>query len=143
MRLPQVEVTAAESRSHRRDVRRGPWPARPCCSPRTRRISGRLWPSISKVSGSVVLQAEDGIDALEVAAEHNGRIDVLVTDLVMPRMSGPELATRLLAEREDLKVIYVSGYTPETMCEYGVPTGTRCSSRNRFSWAISRTPSGN
>ncbi len=41
----------------------------------------------------------------------------------MPRMSGPELAHRLLAQRADLKVIYVSGYTPETMSEYGDPTG--------------------
>ncbi|TFG37202.1 MAG: response regulator, partial [Candidatus Aminicenantes bacterium] len=73
--------------------------------------------------GIVVLQAEDGVDALEIAARHDGRIDVLVTDLVMPRMSGPELATRLLALRKDLKVIYVSGYTPETMSEYGDPTG--------------------
>jgi CheY-like chemotaxis protein len=67
----------------------------------------------------VVLQASDGVDALRVAGEHDGTIDLLVTDLVMPRMNGPELADTLLAERGDLKVIYVSGYTPETMGEYG------------------------
>jgi len=70
--------------------------------------------------GLEVLQAEDGADALEVAAKHRGEIDLLVTDLVMPRMSGPDLAKTLLAERRDLRVIYVSGYTPEAMREYGV-----------------------
>lgn len=73
--------------------------------------------------GIVVLQAADGVDALRIAAGHDGPIDVLVTDLVMPRMSGPELATRLLSLRKDLEVIYVSGYTPETMSEYGGSTG--------------------
>ncbi len=73
--------------------------------------------------GIEVLQAGDGVDALEVAAGHDGRIDVLVTDLVMPRMSGPELANRLLLLREDLKIIYISGYTPEAMGEYGVSGG--------------------
>ena len=70
--------------------------------------------------GLEVLQAEDGADALEVAAKYQGEIDLLVTDLVMPRMSGPDLAKILLAERKDLRVIYVSGYTPEAMREYGV-----------------------
>jgi signal transduction histidine kinase/CheY-like chemotaxis protein len=69
--------------------------------------------------GLVVLQAGDGVDALAVADGYDGEIGVLVTDLVMPRMSGPELAQRLLAKRADLKVIFVSGYTPEAMQEYG------------------------
>jgi signal transduction histidine kinase/CheY-like chemotaxis protein len=70
--------------------------------------------------GVEVLQAEDGVDALELAGAHPGEIDVLVTDLVMPRMSGPDLAAQLLSSRSDIKVIYVSGYTPEAMGEYGV-----------------------
>jgi signal transduction histidine kinase/CheY-like chemotaxis protein len=70
--------------------------------------------------GLTVLQAVDGVDALEVAARHGGRLDLLVTDLVMPRMNGPDLATRLRSDRNGLKVIYVSGYTPETMRSYGV-----------------------
>ena len=69
--------------------------------------------------GLDVLQAVDGIDALEVAEGYGGNIDVLVTDLVMPRMSGPDLARNLLAERPGLKVVYVSGYTPEAMQTYG------------------------
>jgi signal transduction histidine kinase/CheY-like chemotaxis protein len=73
--------------------------------------------------GLTVLQAADGIDALEVAGRHTGAIDVLVTDLVMPRMNGPDLAQRLLAVRPGVKVVYVSGYTPETMHTYGARPG--------------------
>jgi two-component system cell cycle sensor histidine kinase/response regulator CckA len=46
-----------------------------------------------------------------VAALHAGKIDLLVTDMVMPGIGGRELATRLLAMRPELKVIYMSGYT--------------------------------
>ena len=70
--------------------------------------------------GIKVIQANDGVHALEVAEAFEGKIDVLITDLVMPRMSGPDLAARLLARSGDIKVIYVSGYTPEAMLEYGV-----------------------
>lgn len=70
--------------------------------------------------GLDVIQATDGVHAMEVAEAFEGEIDVLVTDLVMPRMSGPDLATHLLTKRKNLKVIYVSGYTPEAMLEYGV-----------------------
>jgi signal transduction histidine kinase len=70
--------------------------------------------------GLEVLQAVDGVDALEVAERHEGPIDVLVTDLVMPRMNGPDLARRLARLRPEVKVVYVSGFTPETMLEYGV-----------------------
>jgi signal transduction histidine kinase/CheY-like chemotaxis protein len=69
--------------------------------------------------GIAVIQAVDGVDALEMAERHDGVINVLVTDLVMPRMSGPDLAARLLSSRRDLKVVYVSGYTPDAMREYG------------------------
>jgi signal transduction histidine kinase/CheY-like chemotaxis protein len=69
--------------------------------------------------GIQVLQAADGVDALKVASDHEGTIDVLVTDLVMPRMNGPDLARHLVKQRQDLKVVYVSGYTPEAMQEYG------------------------
>ena len=70
--------------------------------------------------GLDVIQASDGVHAMEVAEAFEGEIDVLVTDLVMPRMSGPDLATHLLTRRKNLKVVYVSGYTPEAMLEYGV-----------------------
>lgn len=76
--------------------------------------------------GLTVLQAEDGVAALEVVSRHEGAIDVVITDLVMPRMSGPELVDRLLAERPELKVIFVSGYTPDAMGEHGIDRDNMC-----------------
>ena len=59
--------------------------------------------------GYTVHEARNGVEALEVmkGVDH---IDVLVTDVVMPYMKGPELARQLLAKQPDLKVIFVSGY---------------------------------
>jgi PAS domain S-box-containing protein len=60
--------------------------------------------------GYTVLQARDGVEALEVCRAHAGPIHVIVTDVVMPAMGGPESAHRLKAIRPDIKVLYVSGY---------------------------------
>ena len=60
-------------------------------------------------AGYRVLTAENGERALEIA-EHDNAIDILVTDVVMPRMRGPELAKRLMRLKPALKVVYVSGY---------------------------------
>ncbi|NUO51142.1 MAG: PAS domain S-box protein [Polyangiaceae bacterium] len=71
--------------------------------------------------GYSVLEASSAGDALRIASEHTGRIHLLLTDVVMPHMSGVELARRLRAERRDLKVILTSGYTASTMLHHGVP----------------------
>ena len=60
-------------------------------------------------AGYRVLLAEDGLRAMQIA-EHDNSIDILVTDVVMPRMRGPELARRMKRLKPDLKVVYVSGY---------------------------------
>jgi two-component system, cell cycle sensor histidine kinase and response regulator CckA len=62
-------------------------------------------------TGYVVLEAFDAADALDVVRRHDGPIDLLLTDLVMPRMDGRALATLLLADRPDLPVVYTSGYS--------------------------------
>ncbi len=61
--------------------------------------------------GYRVLVARDGAEALAVAAGHAGRLDLLVTDLVLPGMDGREVARRLLAARPGLRVLYASGYS--------------------------------
>lgn len=60
-------------------------------------------------AGYTVLTAKDGRDAVAVA-KGSGPIGVLLTDIVMPHMRGPELAKHLKASREDLKIVYMSGY---------------------------------
>ena len=72
--------------------------------------------------GYRVLDAADGPSALELSARHGGGIDILVTDVVMPGMSGRELAERLAPERPSMKVLYTSGYTDDTMVRQGVLT---------------------
>jgi CheY-like chemotaxis protein len=61
--------------------------------------------------GYTVLTAGDGSEALGVAADHEGGIDVLLTDVVMPRMKGPELAEEVVRLRPGIRVVYMSGYT--------------------------------
>jgi len=65
--------------------------------------------------GYTVVEADDGKSALEWVESHPGPIDLLLTDVVMRRMSGPELAERLNPSHPTLKVVYMSGYTGELM----------------------------
>ena len=74
-------------------------------------------------AGYCMLEASDGTQALKVAAAHPGPIHMLITDVVMPHLSGPELATKLTAERADLKVLFISGYTDDTVFRHGVLEG--------------------
>jgi signal transduction histidine kinase/ActR/RegA family two-component response regulator len=66
-----------------------------------------------KAAGYHVLTASDGEEGLAIGERLGDAIDVLVTDVVMPRMRGPELAKRLRRLLPDLKVVYISGYTEE------------------------------
>jgi PAS domain S-box-containing protein len=70
--------------------------------------------------GYTVLQASTGEEALRIAQEHEGRIDLLFTDVVMPRMNGKELADRISELHPEVKVLYASGYTDEAIVHLGV-----------------------
>ena len=60
-------------------------------------------------TGYNVLQAGDGVEALEVAAQHSGLIDLLLTDIEMPRLSGRGLSRRLSHQRPETRTLFMSG----------------------------------
>jgi PAS domain S-box-containing protein len=65
-------------------------------------------------SNYTILEASDGLEALEIARQHKGPIHLLLTDVVMPRMSGPALAKQLAIQNPEVKVLFMSGYTGNT-----------------------------
>ena len=80
----------------------------------------RLTHKVLAARGYRVLVAGDGPEALRVAAAETATIHLLVTDVVMPAMSGRELAIALAAVRPELKVLYLSGYADESIVHHGV-----------------------
>jgi PAS domain S-box-containing protein len=70
--------------------------------------------------GYTVIEAPNGKVALDVAAGHREGVDLLVTDVVMPEMSGRELADRLRELRPGIKVLFVSGYTDDAVVRHGI-----------------------
>ena len=67
--------------------------------------------------GYKVIEAKNGKEAITIAAEHRGKIDLLVTDMVMPGMTGQELAVRLQQEHSGLSVVFMSGYSEHAATE--------------------------
>jgi CheY-like chemotaxis protein len=70
---------------------------------------------VLETAGYRVLQATDGFAGLEVAARHPGEISIVVTDVLMPRLSGPDLVDRLLAANPQIKILFTSGYTEDAL----------------------------
>ncbi|HLA76462.1 MAG TPA: ATP-binding protein [Vicinamibacteria bacterium] len=70
--------------------------------------------------GYRVLEARHAGEALVIAERHRGPIHLLLTDVVMPHMGGPELAARLLPARPETRVLFVSGYTDDAILEHGI-----------------------
>ena len=70
--------------------------------------------------GYTVLAAADGVEALELADAHDGDIDLLLADVVMPRMGGKELADRIVARHPAIRILFMSGYTTDVISKHGV-----------------------
>jgi PAS domain S-box-containing protein len=76
-------------------------------------------------NGYLVLEAREGKSAIDVMEAHHGTIDVMLTDVVMRGMSGPELVAKVIASHPETKVVYMSGYTGELIAQHertqGIP----------------------
>ncbi|MCJ7616428.1 MAG: response regulator, partial [Desulfobacterales bacterium] len=80
----------------------------------------KLAHDILLLHGYRVLDAENGEDALRVSQAYEGQIDLMITDVVMPKMGGREAAERLQPLYPKMKVIYMSGYTENALVQHGV-----------------------
>jgi two-component system cell cycle sensor histidine kinase/response regulator CckA len=79
----------------------------------------QLTHQILRRNGYQVLEAADGMEALELLRGHAGQIDLLLTDVVMPRMSGHELVEHARPLRPEMRILYVSGYSEEAIARQG------------------------
>ncbi len=72
-----------------------------------------------EASGYRVLEAKSASEALELMAQHEGEIDLLITDVIMPQMSGRELAERVVKQKPGIRVLFMSGYTDDVIVRHG------------------------
>lgn len=83
-------------------------------------ILRRLGREILEAAGYNVLEAKDGVDALDICEQRNGKIDLLLTDVVMPQMGGRELAEKLAPKYPKMRVLFTSGYTDDAIVRHGI-----------------------
>jgi two-component system cell cycle sensor histidine kinase/response regulator CckA len=76
--------------------------------------------NVLELCGYTVLVAAEPIEAIKVSKAHPGRIDVLLTDVVMPHMNGKRLSELLIPERPEMRVLFMSGYTDDAIVRQGV-----------------------
>ncbi len=80
----------------------------------------RLLQRTLEMSGYQVLVAESATSALQHCSRHEGPIDLLLTDVVLPRVGGPEIARRAAEVRPEIRVLFMSGFTDETLSRHGL-----------------------
>ena len=80
----------------------------------------KLIREVLAAQGYTVLEAESGERALEISSAHEGEIDLLVTDIVMPKMHGTDLAEAFALLRPSIKTLFLSGYAGHAVIDQGV-----------------------
>ncbi len=83
-------------------------------------IVRRMAHEILLMNGYQVLESSHGAEALDTCRQHSGPIHLMLTDVVMPQMSGRELAEHAASLRPDMRVLYMSGYTDDSIVHHGV-----------------------
>jgi PAS domain S-box-containing protein len=73
-----------------------------------------------EASGYSVLVARDGAESVQIAGEHPGPIQIMVTDVIMPGATGPKIAEIVAKTRPEMKVLYISGYSDESVTRHGL-----------------------
>jgi PAS domain S-box-containing protein len=86
--------------------------------------------------GYTVLSASDATEAMRIARDNAGRIDLVLTDVVMPGMTGPQLVEQLRAEQPDLPALFMSGYTSDSVLRNEVATGDASFLQKPFSTGV-------
>jgi signal transduction histidine kinase/ActR/RegA family two-component response regulator len=81
----------------------------------------RMIKGMLQLQGYGVLEAQNGAEAIRIGNEHQGRIDLVIVDVFMPRMNGRQAVDRLLSQRPDSKVLYISGYPNEALEVQQIP----------------------
>ncbi len=83
-------------------------------------IVRKLANTVLTQNGYTVLSAENGHEALKLLAEYNDTVDMVLTDVVMPEMGGKELCDKIILQKPDIKILYMSGYAEDTIVHQGI-----------------------
>jgi CheY-like chemotaxis protein len=87
-------------------------------------------------AGCAVLDAADACEALELVGKHDGHLDLLLTDIIMPGLDGAELAVRVRFLRPDIGVVYMSGGTGDTVIDEAIPMVAKPFTSERLTTAV-------
>ncbi|MFZ3216343.1 MAG: PAS domain S-box protein [Candidatus Acidiferrales bacterium] len=119
--LPRIqEEQAAATRDHKVDGRTLPQGTETVLLVEDEKGVRELAREYLEMTGYTVIEAEDGHTALELAALHSGPIHLLMTDVVMPGISGRELSERVKGIRPGVRVLFMSGYTDQAVVHHGI-----------------------
>jgi len=86
--------------------------------------------------GYLVLRARDGVEGVEVADRHQGRIGLLITDMVMPRMGGRGLIEHIAKKRPETAILVISGYANDALIRHGILLNKTCFLQKPFTLQI-------
>ncbi|MGE4489380.1 MAG: response regulator [Kiritimatiellales bacterium] len=76
--------------------------------------------TVLQANGYTVLAANNAEEAVQICEEYDGELDMLLTDVVMPKKSGPQLAEHIIKLRPNIRIVYMSGYTDDAIVHHGV-----------------------